>query len=228
LIERALATSRGSIVLTGFGPFPGTDSNATSELIVELTQAARTRFSQHDVIGEVLPVEWRQAPKVLKDLLTGARAVLALHFGVAPEARGFQIELVGRNLRGARPDACGELPRCEAVIATGPAMLASTLPAERILTRLARGGFPCCTSNNAGNYLCNALMYHSLAAARMQQKPFMSGFVHVPATLQRTTCAPGGPPDLDDSCSLTWGAAVAGSIEIIAACLENAPPVVTA
>ena len=168
-------------------PLPGLDSNATSELIVELTEAARTRFPDHEVIGEVLPVEWQQAPKVLKRLLTGARAVLALHFGVAPEARGFQIELVGRNLRGARPDACGELPSCEAVIATGPAMLASTLPAERILTRLARGGFPCCTSNNAGNYLCNALMYHSLAAARAQQTPFMSGFVHVPASLQRTT-----------------------------------------
>jgi pyroglutamyl-peptidase len=228
LIERALATSRGSIVLTGFGPFPGVDSNATSELIVELTEAARTRFSKHEVIGEVLPVEWQQAPKVLKGLLTGARAVLALHFGVAPEARGFQIELVGRNLRGARPDACGELPSCEAVIATGPTMLASTLPAERILTRLARGGFPCCTSNNAGNYLCNALMYHSLAAARVQQRPFMSGFVHVPASLQRTSCAPGGAPDLDDSCYLTWAAAVAGGLEIIAACLENVPPVVTA
>ena len=73
------------------------------------------------------------APQVLEAPLAGAGAVLALHFGVSPEARGFQIELVGRNLRGARPDASGELPNSEAVIATGPAVLASTLPAERIL-----------------------------------------------------------------------------------------------
>jgi pyroglutamyl-peptidase len=219
LIERALATSRGTIVLTGFGPFPGVDSNATSDLISELTEAARTRFPEHEVIGEVLPVEWQRAPKVLKRLLAGARAVLALHFGVSPEARGFQIELVGRNQRGARPDASGELPNCEAVIATGPAMLASTLPAERILTRLTRAGFPCCTSNNAGNYLCNALMYHSLTAARAQPTPFLSGFVHVPASLQRTSCPQGV---VGEKCALTWTAAVAGSIEIIAACLESA------
>ncbi|MEO8420684.1 MAG: pyroglutamyl-peptidase I [Hyphomicrobium sp.] len=218
-----MTTSRGSIVLTGFGPFPGVDSNATSDLILELTEAARTRFAGHEVIGEVLPVDWRQAPKALKRLLAGAGAVLALHFGVSDGAKGFQIELVGRNLRGARPDASGELPNGDTVIATGPAMLASTLPAERILTRLTRGGYPCCTSNDAGNYLCNALMYHSLAAARVQQTPFMSGFVHVPASLQRWNCPPGeAAAGHVGNCALTWTAAVAGSIEIIAACLERA------
>jgi hypothetical protein len=53
----------------------------------------------------------------------------------------------------------------------------------------------------------------------------MSGFVHVPAALKRQACLPGEPAD---KCALTWAAAVAGSVEIIAACLESAPPVVTA
>src|SRR4029078_6044174 len=99
-------------------------------------------------------------------LWAGGGAVLALHLGVSHGARGFQIELVGRNLRGARPDASGQLPSCEAVIATGPAVLAATLPAERIVARLTRAGFPCCTSNDAGDYLCNAIMYHSLTDGR--------------------------------------------------------------
>ncbi len=215
-----MASLRPAILLTGFGAFPGVDSNATAELIPELAEAARNRFPEHEVIDEVLPVEWNRAPQALKRLLGRTRAVLALHFGVAPEATGFQIELVGRNVRGPRQDATGELPACEAVVATGPAILASTLPAERIVARLTRGGFPCCTSNNAGNYLCNALMYHSLTAARSLPAPFLSGFIHVPAGLRGKGCPGGALPDA--KCALTWSAAVAGSVEIIAACLEGA------
>ena len=215
-----MASPRPGILLTGFGPFPGVDSNATAELIPELAAAARTRFPEHEVIGEVLPVEWNQAPQALKRLLGRAKAVLALHFGVAPEVTGFQIELVGRNVRGPRQDATGQLPTCETVVATGPAILVSTLPAERIVARLTRGGFPCCTSNNAGNYLCNALMYHSLTAARARPAPFLSGFIHVPAGLAGRGCTAGGASP-DAKCALTWSAAVAGSVEIIAACLEG-------
>jgi pyroglutamyl-peptidase len=214
-----LASPRPAILLTGFGAFPGIDSNATADLIPELAEAARARFPGHEVIDEVLPVEWNRAPQALKHLLGRASAVLALHFGVSPEATGFQIELVGRNVRGRRQDATGELPAYETVVASGPAILASTLPAERIVARLTRGGFPCCTSNNAGNYLCNALMYHSLTAARALPAPFLSGFIHVPAGLAGKDC-PGASPDA--KCALTWGAAVAGSVEIIAACLEGA------
>jgi pyroglutamyl-peptidase len=220
-----LASPRPIILLTGFGPFPGVDSNATGELIPELTAAARARFPEHEVIGEVLPVEWSRGPQALERLLAGDRAVLALHFGVSREAEGFQIELVGRNLRGARPDASGALPSGEAVIDSGPAALASTLPAKRILARLARGDFPCCTSNDAGDYLCNALMYHSLSAAQTLPTPFLSGFVHVPASLRSTRCL---ETETGTQCALTWDAAVAGSLEIIAACLEAEDPVVTA
>ena len=215
-----MASPRPAILLTGFGAFPGVDSNATAELIPQLAEAARARFPEHEVIDEVLPVEWNRAPQALKRLLGRAGAVLALHFGVSPEVTGFQIELVGRNVRGPRQDAMGELPACEAVVAAGPAILASTLPAERIVARLTRGGYPCCTSNNAGNYLCNALMYHSITAARSLPAPFLSGLIHVPAGLAGKGCPEGASPDA--KCALTWSAAVAGSVEIIAACLEGA------
>ena len=78
-------------MLTGFGAFPGVDSNATARLIPELAEAARARFPEHEVIDEVLPVEWNRAPQALKRLLGRARAVLALHFGVSPAVTGFQI-----------------------------------------------------------------------------------------------------------------------------------------
>jgi pyrrolidone-carboxylate peptidase len=67
-------------------------------------------------------------------------------------------------------------------------------------------------------------MYHSLTAARTLPTPFISGFIHVPANLQATSCV---ETERGAECVLTWSAAVAGGLEIIAACLETADPVVT-
>jgi hypothetical protein len=64
-------------------------------------------------------------------------------------------------------------------------------------------------------------MYHSLTAARALPAPFLSGFIHVPAGLVGKDCPAGGASP-EAKCALTWGAAVAGSVEIIAACLEGA------
>lgn len=209
--------TRPTILLTGFGAFPGVGNNATGQLIPKLTEAARAKFTDHNVVGEILPVEWARAPQALARLLEGTKAALALHFGVSHEATGFQLELIGRNVRDSQQDAAGELPPCAAVIESGPAMLVATLPAERIVARLARRGFPCRTSNNAGTYLCNALLYHSLTAARALPEPFLSGFVHIPASLSgHGRLGREAHPD----CPLSWAIAVAGSLEIIAACLE--------
>jgi len=210
--------TRPTILLTGFGAFPGVGNNATAQLIPKLTEAARARFTDHYVIGEILPVEWARAPQALTRLLEGAKAVLALHFGVSHEATGFQLELIGRNFCSSQHDAAGKLPPSETVIASGPALLAATLPAERIVARLVRRGFPCRTSSNAGTYLCNALLYHSLTAARALPKPFLSGFIHIPASL---TGHGHQGREAHPDCPLDWAIAIAGSMEIIAACLEN-------
>jgi pyroglutamyl-peptidase len=101
---------------------------------------------------------------------------------------------------------------------SGPALLVATLPAERIVARLTRSGIPCTTSNDAGGYLCNALLYHSLLAARALPQPFLSGFIHIPAEIPRAD-EPGRPSALNQT------AALAGGLEIIAVCLE--PAVVT-
>lgn len=219
-----MASPRPTILLTGFGPFPGVDSNATAKLIPELVEAARAKFTDHDVVGVVLPTEWVAAPQKLGDLLARPGTVLALHFGVSRQADGFQIELIGRNQCKAVTDAAGRMPAGECLLDEGPPELASTLPVERIVQRLTRLGVPVGTSTDAGGYLCNALLYHSLGAADTLATPHLVGFVHLPADLVGHGAAPGKP----GKCALTWAAAVAGSVEIIAACVEDAGPVVAA
>jgi pyroglutamyl-peptidase len=209
---------RQTIVLTGFGPYPGIPVNASATLVVRLAKTTRTRFPTHDTVHDVLPSQWEEAPDRLKKLVDPKTVDLVLHFGVAQNARGFQLELVGRNLQSPLPDSAGDLPKSARVIEEGPELLATTLPAERIAARLMRRGLPCATSHNAGTYLCNALLYHSLAAAHGAEDPHLAGFVHIPASLV------GHGPDAMDphpDCPLDWRTAVLGSVEIIAACLEH-------
>jgi len=205
---------RPTILLTGFGAFPGVAANATAELVPALANAARTRFPDFGIIDEILPVEWARAPELLQQLLARTSPHLALHFGVTRHASGFQIERVGRNISEPRLDAAGAIPDLARLIADGPETLASTFPVERIIARLESSGIPCARSDSAGAYLCNAALYHSLNIAQTRDATTLTGFIHLPADL-----APGA---LTSATSLlTWDDALTGSLEIIAACLDH-------
>lgn len=211
-------SDRSTILLTGFGAFPGVPVNATAMLVPRVEQAAREAFPEHEVIGEVLPVHWEEAPARLKTLIARRNIAAVLHLGVSPEARGFQLELVGRNRQDQRADVAGMFPQTEHVIAAGPDILATTLPVERIAARLLGCGYPCETSDNAGSYLCNTLLYHSLTAAWDSPEPYLAGFIHVPSTLSGH--GSDGLQAHPDS-PLDWKVAVSGTLEIISACVDH-------
>jgi pyroglutamyl-peptidase len=210
--------ARPTIVLTGFGPFPGVPLNATQTLVPRLARTAGMLFPTHDTVHEILPTHWDEAPARMRKLIDAGSVELVLHFGVAKDVQGFQLELVSRNMRTSLQDAQGNLPKSVRVVEEGPDLLATTLPAERIAARLMGLGLPCTTSDNAGTYLCNALLYHSLSAAHGAQDPHLAGFVHVPASLVGE-----GPDALEPhpTCPLDWRMAVSGGLEIISACLDH-------
>ena len=208
-----MPTVRPTILLTGFGAFPGVAENASAALVPALAADARARFPGFDVLDEVLPVEWARTPQRLQQLLAEASPRLALHFGVTRHASGFQIERIGRNICEPRHDAAGAIPDVACLIADGPETLPSTFPVQRIIARLESAGLPCAMSDSAGTYLCNALLYHSLSLAQTRAAQTLAGFIHLPADL-----APGLPAT--GASLLSWDAARLGSLEIIAACLE--------
>ena len=214
-----MTSQRPTVLLTGFGAFPGVAANATETLVPQLAAAARARFPDYDIVDAVLPVDWNRAPELLQSLIEANAPRLALHFGVSKGAEDFRIERIARNVREPRHDACGALPKEVAVVRSGADTLSATLPIDRIVEGLKNIGIPCCTSDDAGAYLCNALLYHSLAAAGTQAMPHIAGFVHIPAALAAGVCDPAETAE----CRLTWPTAVAGGLEIIAACLEEAP-----
>jgi pyroglutamyl-peptidase len=207
----SMRDNRPALVITGFGPFPGYPSNPSGLLAERLADAAARRFPAYRIRAVTLPTEWTAGPGRLGQLIEETRPAIALHFGISRRAKGFVIETRARNLAAPTSDAIGALPPDTCVVRQGPDMLTSAWPAGRIVARLRRLGLPAVLSHDAGRYLCNAILYHSLAAAGRSAPAAGSrrGFVHI-------------PPALDDGmhrCQLDWDGAITGGLEIIAACL---------
>jgi pyroglutamyl-peptidase len=211
---------RTTVLITGFGPFPGVPVNATMRLVPELAQAGVRRFAGVRIATAVLATEWAAAPRRLEALLEEIEPDLVLHFGVSSRARGFEVEARAQNACMQSPDAAGALPPGGAVRDGGPEFIAATLPVRHIVARLRRRGIPAFVSRDAGGYLCNATLYHSLRCAR-DRPGCRVGFVHIPATLGRPGAANRGRVG---GRTLTWEQTHVGGLEILAACLRLPPP----
>lgn len=141
-----------SLLITGFGPFPGVADNPSGRLARELG-------------GTVLETRYRFVDAWFA---ATARPDGLLMLGVDASATELRLETVARNWTGHTPDA-------EGIVAPGtidpsaPPMLAATLwPAEALVRYTV--------SVDAGSYLCNYSFFRALRTwpdARI-------GFVHIP------------------------------------------------
>lgn len=194
------------ILLTGFGPFPGVQENASAMLVPALAARARTQFPGFTIVDEILDTAWSSAPARAAALIRELKPLLALHFGVAGDATGFRLERLAHNVCRAATDATGCLPLADQLDACGPPSRSPGLDIDSVAADLAAYGFPVSLSDDAGAYLCNAVLYNSLAAAEaLATTACRSIFVHIPHDLS-------GPP-------LGLTTAVDGGLEIIRACL---------
>jgi pyroglutamyl-peptidase len=207
---------RPTILLTGFGPFPGVAVNASWSLVSRLAPAATIAFPGFHVEAQQLSTEWQAGPAQLIALVERTRPVVALHFGVSRRATGFVIETRGYNTSSAVVDACGTMPDPDCLTHGSPDILSAKLPAALIAQRLRNKRLPVLISRDAGRYLCNAALFHTLDLARRGHWPTRaSGFIHVPTTLHERTTINGS--------KLTMPRAVQGGLEIIAACVGLMP-----
>ena len=194
------------ILLTGFGPFPGVEENATSKLVPEIAERAQRLIRDVDFAFEVLPVSWRDGPGKARRLIEQFNPAVVLHFGVSEAASGFVIETRAATACRTAADAVGELPPSDFLGGHGEAGKASTIPYTAVVSRLRSCGLPAELSDDAGGYLCNAVLFDTLSRA---QPGLRAGFIHVPTTLT------------SKSQPMTAADAVRGGLEIIRACVED-------
>ena len=174
------------LLVTGFGPFPGVAVNASEKFVADLAPRLKP-ISGLSLATRVLPTLWGESISALGQALAEARPDIALHFGVSQRARGLEIESRARNVCTLEPDAAGRAPTDCRLVAGGPAWLSSDLDLARVCRAVRACGAPARVSGDAGSYLCNAVYYASLRAARQLTPRRSALFVHLPFVL-----APGG------------------------------------
>lgn len=198
-------TSSRTVLLTGFGPFPGIPVNASAELVRVIVPLARRAFPAFPFVAAVLPTEWRRAPELVATLQERLHPRLALHMGVATGAQNVRLEECAENVCRESRDAAGLLPVAASLCADGPPERRANIDIVAIANVLRANGTPCTISDNAGGYLCNAVLYQSLASAEVRGYGAV-GFVHIPA-------------DLGSAGAITMDEAVAAVLAIIGAAL---------
>jgi pyroglutamyl-peptidase len=160
-----------TILVTGFGPFPGAPHNPTAALVKHLTRQRRTGFR---VVGHVFETRYDAIDRELPALLKKHKPDAILMFGLHGRARTLRIETIARNVLGRVRDAGGHLPRSAAIV-RGAAHMPMRSPASRLGRAARRAGTAAQTSRDAGKYLCNYLCWRVTEAAA---RP--AAFIHVP------------------------------------------------
>ena len=170
-----------TVLITGFGQFPGVATNISGPLAKAIAQKATetlvrdcpTHFHHH-----VLPTEWDNAPAQALTLLQTLQPAIVLHFGVSEKAKGIVIETQARNTIRCAPDAKGYQPKAQRLCDNAPSSVPATLSVDRITESLKGTNVTVKTSDDAGGYLCNAVLFTTLTADT--HRPTHAGFIHVP------------------------------------------------
>jgi pyroglutamyl-peptidase len=163
-----------TLLVTGFGPWPGVKVNPTAALVAEL---AAEGGGCCRLVAKVLPTEYRRSWTMLRRAVLRHRPDIILHFGFAPKAETIALERFGRLACSAKADAVGYTPRSGTASRSGPHRIAASIPLEPAAAALREAGFDIAVSEDAGGYLCNATFYRSLQ--RLGNGRHV-GFVHLP------------------------------------------------
>ena len=172
-----------TILVTGFGPFPGAPFNPTAPLVARLARLRRPALADLTIVPHVFATSYAAVDRELPQLIAKHRPDALLMFGLAPRTRFIRIETRARNVLALLPDAGGAQPRGHAIATGEPHALAMPAPALRLLAAARAARLPAALSRDAGRYLCNYLCWQAASAAG--KKPRVAAFVHVPNTSRK-------------------------------------------
>jgi pyroglutamyl-peptidase len=169
-----------TILVTGFGRFPGSAFNPSAVVTQRLARLRRPALLSVRRVGHVFATRYDAVDRELPALLARERPDIVLMFGVAPRARHLRIEEIARNrVSVLLPDAGGHRPENRAIAPQMPARR-NPAPLGRLVAAARSTGFPAMRSRNAGTYLCNYSYWRALEVTDGPHGPRLAVFVHVP------------------------------------------------
>lgn len=169
-----------TLLVTGFGPFPGAPSNPTMYMVRALRRLRHRLPKGVRLRTAILTTEWGKAREELALLGRMHRPDVAIHFGVSGKAEAITLETLARDALSAdREDAAGVIHEASSIVGDG-VNVPTRLPIDAMEAALRRAGIPVTRSDDAGGYLCNYVFALSARGLVDGFAPAVTGFVHVP------------------------------------------------
>jgi pyroglutamyl-peptidase len=179
-----------TILITGFGRFPGAPVNPSGLMAMRLVRRRRPAFAATRRIAHVFATRYDAVDRELPDLLKREKPDIVVMFGVATRSHRVRVEQRARNRIALFPDAGGHRPATRTIAPHRDAQR-NPLPVARLVAAARTAGVAAAPSRNAGAYLCNYVYWRALEAAAGPDGPGLVVFVHVPPT--RLAMAPKKP-----------------------------------
>ena len=169
-----------TLLVTGFGPFPGAPFNPTTPLVRRLARLRRPGLADVRIVGHVFPTSYAAVERELPALIAKHKPDALLMFGLATRAKRIRIEARARNALALLPDVNGATVHKTKIAPGGRAALSMPAPAVLLLNAARNARVPVMLSRDAGRYLCNYLCWRAAEAAGAMGGPRLAAFIHVP------------------------------------------------
>ncbi|WP_437206250.1 hypothetical protein [Planctomicrobium sp. SH664] len=166
-------------LITGFPPFPGCESNPSQQLL-ELVEHGRLNLPEAHLECRLLSVEYARIEPEFSLALEETKPDVVLSFGVGRQEADYQLERRGINRNHRElPDNAGEIRINYPIEPEGPEEIFASIDLYRLQKFLSASGYFAEVSLNAGEYLCNHLLYTGLRLASSGQARFHFLFTHL-------------------------------------------------
>ena len=164
------------ILITGFEPFGGSDTNITQEIISQLP----AQVGNKEILTTCLPVSFQRAPIALREIITEHNPDMLLLLGQCPDGENIRLERFAMNMMDSqKADNDGYCPSEEQIYPDAPLAYRTPIDIKTIANNLQKNKLPVVVSNTAGLYVCNRVYYEAL---HLQQNAL---FVHIQKNYSR-------------------------------------------
>jgi pyroglutamyl-peptidase len=175
-----------TILITGFGRFPGSPVNPSGVVAARLAKRHRPALAGTRRVAHVFATRYDAVDRELPALLEREKPDIVVMFGVATRSRQVRIEERACNRIALFPDAGRHRPAAQTIALNRDARR-NPLPLARLVTAARSARVAATRSRNAGSYLCNYVYWRGLEAATRPDGPDTVIFIHVPPVAIKKT-----------------------------------------